>query len=138
MVSKTIGWGFESLLACQLSLPDPSFMTKVTKFIREVLDELRRATWPWDPRERGLKRYRELIDSTVVVFIATLLLAAWISLWDLILLSFMRALNWCSHNRFRRRLRPPARLFSWPFPHPAINGTSFTFFPARKARCAIT
>ena len=69
-------------------------MTKVTKFIREVLDELRRATWPWDPRERGLKRYRELIDSTVVVFIATLLLAAWISLWDLILLSFMRALNW--------------------------------------------
>jgi preprotein translocase subunit SecE len=69
-------------------------MTKVTKFIREVLDELRRATWPWDPRERGLKKYRELIDSTVVVFIATLLLAAWISLWDLILLSFMRALNW--------------------------------------------
>jgi preprotein translocase subunit SecE len=69
-------------------------MTKVTKFIREVLDELRRATWPWDPRERGLKRYRELIDSTVVVFVATLLLAAWISLWDVILLSFMRALNW--------------------------------------------
>jgi len=69
-------------------------MTKVTKFIREVLDELRRATWPWDPRERGLKKYRELIDSTVVVFIATLLLAAWISLWDLILLSFMRSLNW--------------------------------------------
>ena len=55
-------------------------MTRVTKFIREVTDELRRASWPWDPKERGLKRYRELIDSTVVVFIATLLLSAWISL----------------------------------------------------------
>jgi preprotein translocase subunit SecE len=69
-------------------------MTRVTKFFREVTDELRRASWPWDPKERGLKRYRELIDSTVVVFIATLLLAGWISLWDTILVYFMRALNW--------------------------------------------
>ncbi len=96
MVSKTIGWGFESLLACHLfSLSSPYiFMTRVTKFIREVTDELRRASWPWDPKERGLKRYRELIDSTVVVFIATLLLAAWISLWDTVLVYFMRGLNW--------------------------------------------
>ena len=63
-------------------------MTRVTKFIREVTDELRRASWPWDPKERGLKRYRELIDSTVVVFIATLLLSAWISLWDTVLVYF--------------------------------------------------
>jgi preprotein translocase subunit SecE len=69
-------------------------MTRVTKFIREVTDELRRASWPWDPKERGFKRYRELIDSTVVVFIATLLLAAWISLWDTVLVYFMRGLNW--------------------------------------------
>jgi preprotein translocase subunit SecE len=69
-------------------------MTRVTKFFREVTDELRRASWPWDPKEHGLKRYRELIDSTVVVFIATLLLAGWISLWDTILVYFMRGLNW--------------------------------------------
>ncbi len=69
-------------------------MTKVTKFIHEVAGELRRATWPWDPKERGIKKYRELIDSTIIVLIATLLLAGWISLWDTILIFFMRALNW--------------------------------------------
>ncbi len=69
-------------------------MTKVTKFIREVTDELRKTTWPWDPKERGFKRFRELIDSTTVVFIAMLLLAAWINFWDLSLSSFMSALNW--------------------------------------------
>ncbi|MGI8603571.1 MAG: preprotein translocase subunit SecE [Verrucomicrobiales bacterium] len=68
-------------------------MTKVTKFIREVSDELRKTTWPWDPKERGLKKYRELIDSTLVVFVATIFLAAWISLWDTILLYFTRFLN---------------------------------------------
>jgi hypothetical protein len=30
----------------------------------------------------------------VVVFIATLLLSAWISLWDTVLVYFMRGLNW--------------------------------------------
>jgi preprotein translocase subunit SecE len=68
-------------------------MTKVTKFIREVTDELRKTSWPWDAKERGLKKYRELIDSTLVVFIATILMAAWISLWDTVLLYFMRFLN---------------------------------------------
>jgi preprotein translocase subunit SecE len=71
-------------------------MTKVTRFIREVTDELRKTTWPWDPKERGLKKYRELIDSTLVVFVATILLAAWISLWDTIVLYFMRFLNMLS------------------------------------------
>jgi preprotein translocase subunit SecE len=65
-------------------------MTKVTKYIREVSDELRKATWPWDPKERGLKKYKELIDSTIVVIIAMLLLAAWINAWDFLLQLFMR------------------------------------------------
>jgi preprotein translocase subunit SecE len=68
-------------------------MTKVNRFLRDVADELRKTTWPWDPKERGLKKYRELIDSTLVVFVATILLAAWISLWDTVLLYFMRFLN---------------------------------------------
>jgi len=68
-------------------------MTKITKFFREVFGELNRASWPWDPKERGLKKYRELIDSTIVVFVATILLAAWISLWDTILLYFNRFLT---------------------------------------------
>jgi preprotein translocase subunit SecE len=65
-------------------------MTKVTKYIREVSDELRKATWPWDPKERGLKKYKELIDSTIVVIIAMLLLAAWINACDFLLQLFMR------------------------------------------------
>ena len=51
-------------------------MTKVTKFIREVMTELHRASWPWDPKERGAKKYRE------------------ISLWDTILLYFSKFLNY--------------------------------------------
>ena len=68
-------------------------MTKVTRFIQEVSDELRKTTWPWDPKERGLKRYRELIDSTIVVAIASVLIAAWINFWDASLQYFLRFIN---------------------------------------------
>ncbi|MEJ6717318.1 MAG: preprotein translocase subunit SecE [Akkermansiaceae bacterium] len=59
---------------------------KLFKFIGEVKTELRKASWPWesDPKIRGFKKYKELIDSTVVVLIAILLLAAYVALWDLI------------------------------------------------------
>jgi len=59
---------------------------KIFKFIGEVKTELRKASWPWesDPKIRGFKKYKELIDSTVVVLIAIILLAAYVSLWDLI------------------------------------------------------
>jgi preprotein translocase subunit SecE len=68
-------------------------MTKITKFIREVVDELRKTTWPWDPKERGLKKYKELIDSTIVVVVAMVLLAAWINMWDIFLNGFVRLMN---------------------------------------------
>lgn len=59
---------------------------KLFKFIGEVKTELRKASWPWesDPKIKGFKKYKELIDSTVVVLIAIVLLAAYVSLWDLI------------------------------------------------------
>ena len=59
---------------------------KLFKFIGEVKTELRKASWPWesDPKIRGFKKYKELIDSTVVVLIAIILLAGYVSLWDLI------------------------------------------------------
>ena len=59
---------------------------KVFKFIGEVKTELRKASWPWDsdPKIRGFKKYKELIDSTVVVLIAIILLAGYVALWDLI------------------------------------------------------
>ena len=41
--------------------------SKSRKFISEVRVELAKAQWPWDPNEKGFRRYKELNDSTVVV-----------------------------------------------------------------------
>nr|WP_193212441.1 preprotein translocase subunit SecE [Luteolibacter marinus] len=59
---------------------------KVSRFIGEVKGELRKANWPWesDPKVKGFKKYKELVDSTIVVLIATILLAGFVSLWDFI------------------------------------------------------
>ncbi len=60
---------------------------KTSVFLGEVKGELRKATWPWesDPKIKGFKKYKELIDSTVVVLIAMILLAGFVSLWDFLL-----------------------------------------------------
>ncbi|MGK0184458.1 MAG: preprotein translocase subunit SecE [Verrucomicrobiales bacterium] len=68
-------------------------MTKVTKFFSDIMIELRKASWPWDPKERGFKKYKELTDSTIVVFIAMILLAAFVSAWDLIMIGMMKLLT---------------------------------------------
>jgi len=66
---------------------------KIANFTREVKNELQKATWPWDPKEKSFgAKYKELIDSTVVVMIAMLLLAAFVSLIDIALLSINRLL----------------------------------------------
>lgn len=59
---------------------------KISIFLAEVKTELRKASWPWDPdpKAKGVKKYKELIDSTVVVLIAMILLAAFVAVWDLI------------------------------------------------------
>jgi preprotein translocase subunit SecE len=61
-------------------------LTKVSRFFGEVKGELRKATWPWesDPKIKGVKKYKELIDSTVVVIIATMLLAGVVAGFDFI------------------------------------------------------
>jgi preprotein translocase subunit SecE len=61
--------------------------TKVSRFIGEVKGELRKANWPWesDPKIKGIKKYKELVDSTVVVLIATILLAGFVTFWDFFL-----------------------------------------------------
>jgi len=56
---------------------------KIFTFFREVKTELQKATWPWDPKEKGIgAKYKELIDSTVVVIIAMLLLSAFVAIFD--------------------------------------------------------
>jgi len=68
-------------------------VAKTKAFISEVRTELVKASWPWDPKERGFKRYKELVDSTLVVVVAMLLLAGYISLCDLCLTSIISVLT---------------------------------------------
>ena len=51
-----------------------------------------KASWPWDPNEKGFKRYKELWDSTVVVLIAMVLVGGYIALFDVFLLAIVNAL----------------------------------------------
>jgi preprotein translocase subunit SecE len=61
--------------------------SKIRKFTSEVRVELNKAQWPWDPSEKGFRRYKELTDSTVVVFIAMLILGGYIAFFDFILIN---------------------------------------------------
>ena len=62
-------------------------ISKVKNFLSEVRVELQKASWPWDPKERGIRRYKELIDSTLVVIIAMLLLGGYVALFDFVLVN---------------------------------------------------
>ena len=62
-------------------------------FISEVRGELAKASWPWDPKEKGFKKYKELVDSTFVVIIAMLLLSGYIALLDFVLLNVVGAVT---------------------------------------------
>jgi preprotein translocase subunit SecE len=66
------------------------------KYLSETKVELKKATWPWDPAEKGFKKYRELVDSTIVLIVAIVLLGAVVTTWDLIMRSFFNALLWLS------------------------------------------
>jgi len=63
--------------------------TKVKDFFSEVKVELQKASWPWDPKEKGFRRYKELTDSTVVVIVAMLLLGGYVALFDFVLVNFV-------------------------------------------------
>lgn len=60
-------------------------MSKIRNYINEVYMELKKATWPWDPKETGFAKYKELNDSTLVVFVAMVLLGAFVAGFDLVL-----------------------------------------------------
>lgn len=63
---------------------------KTKSFFNEVKVELQKASWPWDPKEKGMKRYKELTDSTLVVIIAMLLLGGYVALFDFILVNVIQ------------------------------------------------
>jgi len=58
---------------------------RIRRFFIEVGGELAKCSWPWDPQQVGLKRYKELIDSTTVVVVSTLLLAGFVTASDFVL-----------------------------------------------------
>ena len=63
--------------------------TKVKSFFSEVKVELQKASWPWDTKEKGFRRYKELTDSTVVVIVAMMLLGGYVALFDFVLVNFV-------------------------------------------------
>ena len=65
-------------------------LTKTKNFFGEVKVELQKASWPWEPKEKGVKRYKELTDSTLVVIIAMLLLGGYVALFDFILVNVIQ------------------------------------------------
>ena len=60
-------------------------IAKTKAFFSEVKVELVKASWPWDPKEMGFKKYKELTDSTIIVVIAMLLLSGYIAFFDYLL-----------------------------------------------------
>ena len=70
MVSKTIGWEFESLHPCIKEIEMAKFVT----YIKESADDLvNKVSWP---------TWKELQSSTVVVAIASLIIALVVYLMD--------------------------------------------------------
>ncbi len=65
-------------------------ITKTKNFFSEVKVELQKASWPWEPKEKGVKRYKELTDSTLVVIIAMLLLGGYVALFDFVLVNVIQ------------------------------------------------
>ncbi len=61
------------------------YRVQVLKFVGEVKVELEKCSWPWDPNQTGFKKYKELIESTVVVIISVVLLAGYVTMWDFLL-----------------------------------------------------
>ncbi|MCS7064373.1 MAG: preprotein translocase subunit SecE [Methylacidiphilales bacterium] len=59
--------------------------TQIKAFLDQTRAELQKCTWPWDPSQKGLKKYKELIDSSVVVIVASIFLATFITSADFIL-----------------------------------------------------
>lgn len=62
-------------------------LAQTKKFIGEVKSELVKASWPWDSKEKGVKKYQKLTDSTIVVVVAMLLLSGYVALWDVVFMN---------------------------------------------------
>jgi preprotein translocase subunit SecE len=64
-------------------------ITKTRNFFREVYAELGKASWPWESKDKGIRRFKELTDSTLVVIIAMLLLGGFVAAFDFVIINFI-------------------------------------------------
>ena len=64
-------------------------ITRTKNFFNEVKVELQKASWPWDPKEKGFRKYKELFDSTGVVIVSMLLLGGFVAFFDFVLVNFV-------------------------------------------------
>jgi len=62
-------------------------ISKTKNFFNEVKIELQKASWPWDPKEKGFRKYKELTDATVVVVVSMVLLGGYVALFDFVLVN---------------------------------------------------
>ena len=84
---------FLIVLAVTLVVLVLRFRKRVFAFVSEVKVELDKCSWPWDPNQTGLKKYKELIESTVVVVISVVLLAGFVTSCDWILTHLVGAMT---------------------------------------------
>lgn len=81
-VSKTVGWGFESLLPCASASIQLS-MEKVVAFLKDSYEEIKnKVTWP---------KYDELQKSSTLVLVASLIFAVLVGAVDFAFKNGMQA-----------------------------------------------
>ncbi len=68
-------------------------LANTRNFVHEVKVELQKASWPWEPKEKGMKKYKELVDSTMIVVIAMLLLSGYVAFWDFVMVNIVSAIT---------------------------------------------
>jgi len=68
------------------------YREQILNFIEEVMAELRKCTWPWDMEQTGLRRYKTLIDSTLMVCVIALVLAAYVTTFDFLISKLVGAM----------------------------------------------
>jgi len=81
----TILYGFYGLAAVLFAYVLLRYRVNIFQFAGEVKTELGKCSWPWDPNLTGLKKFKELRDSTVVVILSVILLAGFVTSCDWIL-----------------------------------------------------
>ena len=62
-------------------------IAKTKNFFNEVKVELQKASWPWDPKEKGIRKYKELTDATVMGVGSMVLLGGYVALFDFVLVN---------------------------------------------------